>query len=91
MVRVQEDAYGSYASVAAREVGAEVGIVAWSGRGLVQNSDGTREGTLPKLLVMVLPRSPPFPSPHATGVSGLGSLPDLFQMLPCRPLTLYIA
>jgi len=54
-----EDAYGSYASVAAREVGAEVGIVAWSGRGLVQNSDGSREGTLPKLLIMVLPSYDP--------------------------------
>lgn len=48
----------SYASVAARAVGAEVRIVAWSGRGLLQNANGSRQGTMPKIMTQVLPRWP---------------------------------
>lgn len=53
----QENAYKSYASIAGRALSAEVRILAWSGRGLLQNGDGSRNGTMPDLMDCVLPRS----------------------------------
>src|SRR5579872_1237898 len=48
-----EDAYMSYASIAAREVGADVDIIAWSGRKMWPDN------TIPAIYDLVLPTQPP--------------------------------
>ena len=50
-----EDATLAYGALAARRLGAELTQVAFSGRGLWQNRDGTSTGTLPELFDRPLP------------------------------------
>jgi len=44
-----ESAFDAYESVAARAVGAELSVVAISGRGVYRNSDGTMTDTMPQI------------------------------------------
>jgi lysophospholipase L1-like esterase len=50
-----ESHFDAYESVAARAVGAELMVVAVSGRGVYRNSDGTTTGTMPLLFDRILP------------------------------------
>lgn len=52
-----ENGYLAYGPIAARALGAEVMVVAWSGRGLFRNRDlqNDREGVLPELFERTLP------------------------------------
>src|SRR5262249_47847706 len=50
-----ESHWDTYAAVAARALGAELQVVAISGRGVLRNSDGTTDGTMPKLFDRILP------------------------------------
>ena len=52
-----ESHFDTYAAVAARLAGAELTVVAISGRGVYRNSDGSTEGTIPLLADRVLPAS----------------------------------
>ncbi len=52
-----ESAFDAYESVAARAVGAELSVVAISGRGVYRNSDGTLTDTMPQIYDRILPTS----------------------------------
>lgn len=56
-----ENHYLSYGAVLARELGAELSTVAWSGRGVVRNYDGGPGEKLEQLYQCVLPESPSVP------------------------------
>jgi hypothetical protein len=59
-----ESAFDAYESVAARAVGAELSVVAISGRGVYRNSDGTLTDTMPQLYDRIFATSPaPSPPP----------------------------
>ncbi len=53
-----ENEYLAYGSVAARDLGADAHIIAWSGKGLYQNLDGTMTETMPILWQRTLPTDP---------------------------------
>ncbi|MBN1773644.1 MAG: acetyl xylan esterase [Deltaproteobacteria bacterium] len=50
-----ESAWVSYASVAARALGAAPQLIAWSGKGVVQNYGGDRDEPLPELYERTIP------------------------------------
>jgi lysophospholipase L1-like esterase len=50
-----ESSFDTYAGIAARLLDAELNVVAISGRGVLRNSDGTTDGTIPLLSQRVLP------------------------------------
>jgi lysophospholipase L1-like esterase len=50
-----ESHWDTYAAIAARAVGADLDVVAISGRGVYRNGDGTTEGTMPKLYDRIFP------------------------------------
>jgi lysophospholipase L1-like esterase len=50
-----ESHWDTYAAIAARALGADLNVVAISGRGVMRNSDGSTEGTMPKLFDRILP------------------------------------
>jgi hypothetical protein len=50
-----ENAYLAYGPTAARAVGADVHLIAWSGKGLYQNLDGSQTETMPILWQRTLP------------------------------------
>jgi lysophospholipase L1-like esterase len=52
-----ESHFDTYAAVAARALGADLSVVAISGRGVIRNSDGTTTGNIPSLYDRVLPAS----------------------------------
>ncbi|HET6147105.1 MAG TPA: GDSL-type esterase/lipase family protein [Polyangia bacterium] len=52
-----ESHFDTYAAVAARTLGADLSVVAISGRGVIRNSDGTTAGNIPSLYDRVLPAS----------------------------------
>jgi hypothetical protein len=65
-----ESAFDTYAAIAARTLGAELSVVAISGRGVYRNADGTSEGTIPQLYDRVVattlaaaPSTAPEPEP----------------------------
>jgi lysophospholipase L1-like esterase len=51
-----ENAYLSYASIAARDVGAQSHLICYSGRGVIQNYNKTNKGTLPELYEYIYPQ-----------------------------------
>ena len=53
-----ESAFDAYESVAARAVGAELSVVAISGRGVYRNSDGTLTDTMPQIYDRIFAASP---------------------------------
>ena len=53
-----ESAFDAYESVAARAVGAELSVVAISGRGVYRNSDGSLTDTMPQIYDRILATSP---------------------------------
>jgi lysophospholipase L1-like esterase len=53
-----EDAYIAYGPVAARALGADVHVIAWSGKGMYQNLDGTTTDTMPVLWQRTIPTDP---------------------------------
>jgi lysophospholipase L1-like esterase len=53
-----ESAFDAYESVAARAVGAELSVVAISGRGVYRNSDGTLADTMPQIYERIFATSP---------------------------------
>ena len=52
-----ENAWMSYASITARKLNAEHSMICYSGRGVVQNYDKSREGTLPQIWRRNYPQS----------------------------------
>lgn len=62
-----ENVMKSYGVIAGRVLSAEVRIAAWSGRGLLQNADGSRNGTMPHLMDCVLPNWRPSLSSEGDG------------------------
>ena len=52
-----ENAWMSYASITARKLDAEHSMISYSGRGVVQNYDKSREGTLPQIWKRNYPQS----------------------------------
>jgi len=50
-----EDAYMAYGPVTARALGADQHIVAWSGKGVIENYDGSTTGVMPQLYLQILP------------------------------------
>ncbi len=48
-VATDEDAYASYASIASRAAKAASSLVAWEGRGMYRNFDGSMDGLMPQL------------------------------------------
>jgi lysophospholipase L1-like esterase len=50
-----EDGFAGYGPVAARALGAEIHVEAWSGRGMARNYDGSTDGLLPELYDLALP------------------------------------
>jgi lysophospholipase L1-like esterase len=53
-----ENEYIAYGSITARDLGADAHIIAWSGKGLYQNLDGTMTETMPILWQRTLPTDP---------------------------------
>jgi lysophospholipase L1-like esterase len=53
-----ENEYLAYGSLTARALGADAHIVAWSGKGLYQNLDGTMTETMPILWQRTIPTDP---------------------------------
>lgn len=53
-----ENEYVAYGPLTARALGADVHVVAWSGKGLYQNLDGTTTETMPVLWQRTLPTDP---------------------------------
>jgi hypothetical protein len=53
-----ESSYDAYESVAARDVGAELSVVAISGRGVYRNSDGSLTDTMPQLYDRIFAAAP---------------------------------
>src|SRR5690554_1850406 len=51
---VNENNYMAWGAIAARELQAQYSCVAYSGRGLYQNNDGSTAGTLPKIYDQVI-------------------------------------
>jgi lysophospholipase L1-like esterase len=50
-----ESHWDTYAAIAARALGADLDAVSISGRGVLRNSDGTTDGTMPKLYDRIFP------------------------------------
>jgi lysophospholipase L1-like esterase len=50
-----ENAYAAYAAITTRTLSAESQVIAFSGRGIFRNLDGTKAGTMPELYEQVLP------------------------------------
>ena len=50
-----EDEYVSYGPLTARALGADLHVVAWSGKGMYRNGDGTTTGTMPSLWQRTIP------------------------------------
>lgn len=53
----KENAYMSYSAIAARNLNAEAHLIGYSGKGVAQNSDGTKHNTLPQIYNRVYPDS----------------------------------
>lgn len=56
---LSENADLAYGPMAGRALDAEVVLIAWSGKGLIRNRDGTTDNTMPELYKRQLPSAPP--------------------------------
>lgn len=80
----------AYGPVAARALGAEVHVTAWSGKGVYQNRDTTRENLMPQLQERILPTdanslwNPNDYIPHAV-VINLGTNDFGHDLAPAEP------
>jgi lysophospholipase L1-like esterase len=60
-----EDATRTYAAYAAYELGAQLAVAAWSGKGVIRNYDRSRDATMPEIWQRVLPDEPGSPKAFA--------------------------
>ncbi len=80
----------AYGPVAARALGAEVQVIAWSGKGMYQNRDNSRQDVMPQLQTRVLPTQagsvydPNDYTPHAVVVN-LGTNDFGHDLAPAEP------
>lgn len=51
----QENGYLTYGAILGRKLDAQVHILGWSGIGILQNNDGSRTNTMPKLYTLIAP------------------------------------
>lgn len=55
---INENNYMAYGAITARNLKAQYSCVAYSGRGLMQNNTGSKEGTLPQIYNRIFPDNP---------------------------------